>query len=443
MLIDGASVKPVHLVVLAICFLTAMVDGLDNQAIGYSAPAIAADLGIPLSRFGGVFSAGLAGTLVGAILFGRIADKIGRRRTLIFCTAVFGVLTVTNAYARSVTELGLLRFIGGLGLGGAMPCFLTHVAEFAPKARRALATGILWCGYPMGAGVGGLIGSYVLAHQGWRPMFYIGGGLALAVALIQWLFLPESPQFLVAKGAGRERIARVVGRLMPELDLANTNFVAEPSTGRRTAVRELFAGGRGVATVLLWTGLFMTFTLTTSVYLWMPGLFKTAGIPVATAALIFAIANFASLPSQVASGYLLDRLGPFRVLPATYALLAMLLVALAFSLKSVAMVAVIMVAIGFMQGPGIAGLLYLATSIYPSAIRSTGTGFAVGFGRSGQIAASLIVGWMVASGLGAPRIIGSMSLVPLISLISVVGLGMALRSLRVSGVGGEIAQRAV
>jgi AAHS family 4-hydroxybenzoate transporter-like MFS transporter len=427
-LTDEARIRPIHVLVLSICFLTAIVDGFDNQAIGFSAPAIAATLGFPLSRFGVVFTAGLLGLVTGAAALGRLADKIGRRRTLILCTALFAVLTAATPLARTLKELTFLRFACGLGLGGAMPCFLTLVSEYAPKTRKALATALLWCGYPVGGVIGGLVGSQFLSHNAWQAIFHLGGGFALLVAVLQGLLLPESLQFLALRGTQPERIKRVAARLAPELDLEGVQFVADAPSGKRAGLRDVFSGGRAIPTVLLWVPLFMTFMVTTSTVLWMPGLLKTAGVPIATTALIQALGNFATLPSMTVVGYILDKVGPYRVLPVTYGALALSFGVLAFSLKSVPIIAAAVVLIGFLQGPGISGMLYLATSIYPSQVRSTGVGLAMSIGRSGQVAASLLIGWIVAQGVTISGTFLSMGVPPVIALVGVALLGLNLRA---------------
>ena len=424
---ENATLRPIHLAILAICFFTAVVDGLDNQAIGFSAPAISADLAIPVSRFGLIFSAGLIGTLVGAVMMGRLADRFGRRRILISCTVLFAILTAATPIARNVWEFSVVRFLGGVGLGGAMPCFLTLVAEFAPKSRKALATGIIWCGYPTGGVVGGLIGSQILSRDGWQEVFYIGGGVAALAAVLQWWSLPESMQYLALSGRHSEELRRTAGRLAPDMD-DEVVLVAERVIGNRAGMGEVFAEGRTASTILLWIPIFMTFTITTCTVLWLPGLFKAAGMPVGTAALMLAIGNFATLPSQVASGYLLDRIGPFRVLPIAYGALALSFVGLAATLKIIPAVAAAMITIGFLQGPGIAGMLFLATTIYPPEIRSTGVGLAMGVGRSGQVVASLVVGAMIAGGLTPSVTIRSMAAAPVIALVCVILLGVSLRN---------------
>jgi AAHS family 4-hydroxybenzoate transporter-like MFS transporter len=323
-------------------------------------------------------------------------------------------------FARTVTELSLLRFAGGFGLGGAMPCFLTLVSEYAPKARKALATGLLWCGYPTGGVIGGLIGHQLLPSHGWRAIFYLGGGLAFLVAVVQWLWLPESLQFMALHDAKPQRINRVAAQLVPGLNLAGVRLVADAPSGERARVREVFSEGRAIPTLLLWIPLFLTFMMTTFMVLWMPGLLKTAGMPIATAALMLALGNFSSLPSQAMAGYFLDKVGPYRVLPLVYVALAIAFAILAFSMNVVPVVAATMVLIGFLQGPGITGMLYLTTSLYPSRVRSTGVGLAMGVGRSGQVVGSLLIGWIVAQGVAVQWTVLGMSIAPLIALVCVI-----------------------
>lgn len=424
---DEAKLRPIHLVVLSICFLTSVVDGLDNLAIGYTAPAIAADLHISTADLGGVFSAGTFGTLIGSVTLGRLADGIGRRGALMICTLLFAVLTAVTPLAGTVMELVILRFAAGLGLGGAMPCLITLVSEYAPKRRKAFAAGLLWCGYPTGGVIGGLLGSQILKHDGWHAIFYVGGGLALLVVALQWLFLPESIQFLASRGDKTNRIRRLVHRLDPAFDFEGVELKSNAAPGAKAKLGAVFAEGRAVPTVLLWLPLFLTFMMTTFMVLWMPSLLKMSGMPIETTALIQALGNLASLPSMAAAGFFLDKVGPLRVLPFTYGALALAFALLAVSLNFVPVVAISVVLIGFLQGPGIAGMIFLSAWIYPSEIRSTGVGLAMGIGRSGQVVGSLVIGWIVAQGVSASGTVLAMCLAPVGALVSVLLLGWALR----------------
>jgi AAHS family 4-hydroxybenzoate transporter-like MFS transporter len=431
-LTDGARIRPIHILVIAICFATAVVDGLDNQVIGFSAPAIAADLGLPLSAFGVIFSAGTIGTLIGAMVFGRLADRIGRQRALTLYTALFAVLTMATPLARNVVELSVLRFAGGLGLGGAMPVFLTLVSEYAPRSRRALATGVLWCGYPTGGMIGSLLGSQVVSRYGWETMFFIGGGLAVMTAILQWAMLPESMHFLALKGGQDDRIRRIAAQVEPEMDLTQARFEADTPVGERATVGEVFADGRTTATLLLWAPLFLIFMLTNFFVLWSPGLLKSAGMPLSTAALMVALNNFAAIPSQAATGYFIDRFGPYRLVPIGFALFAVVIAVLSFSLTVVPIVSVAMLLIGLLQGPCVAGMLFFATSVYPSKVRATGVGLAMGIGRSGQVIGAIVIGAALARGAAPHWVFLAMSLPPLIALVCVILLGVRLRATVIS-----------
>jgi MFS transporter, AAHS family, 4-hydroxybenzoate transporter len=430
-LAEKSRVTGFHLQILAVCFATAVVDGLDNQVIGFSATSISAALHIPLSAFGAVFSAGTTGALLGAASLGMLADRMGRQKALMLCTLLFTAFTLITPLARSAPELIGLRFMAGLGLGGAMPGFLTLVSEYAPRSRRALATGVLWSGYAVGGMTGGLIGSFVLPHFGWKAMFFLGGGLAFAVALAQWRLLPESLQFLVLRSKADARIMALARRLAPGLDVSQVEFIADkPALGQpKGTLVEIFSDGRALSTVLLWVPLFFTFMIANFFVLWSPALFKTAGLSLSTAALMVALNNFATVPSQAVSGYLIDKTSPFRLLPVAYGLMSLVIGILAFSLHATPLVAIAMLSIGFLQGPGLAGMLFLATSIYPARIRSTGVGWATGVGRSGQIVGALVIGGLVARGVAPNWIIFGMCAPPLLALICILLLGVAVRRL--------------
>ena len=402
--------------------------------LGYTAQELAASLHIPLAAFGPIFSAGLVGLLVGAILAGRLADRIGRRRTLIICTLAFSFLTVLTPLAHSAIELISFRFIAGLGLGGAMPSFLTLVSEYAPRQPQG------FCRRPAVVRLSGrrhdrraawiaaypalrLAGHVLHRRRGWRGR----------MRALQALFIPESLQFLALRGSSRERILAIAAKILPERDFRRARFTADATTGSKPSVRDVFAEGRMGQTLLLWLPLFLTFWTTTFFVNWAPTLFKASGMPAAAAALMVALNNFATLPSQATTGYLIDRVGPFRVLPITYALLALSIVGLGLATPQVPWVALCMLLSGFLMGPGIAGMVYLATAIYPSKIRSTGTGLAMGVGRSGQVFSSLAIGGLVGAGLPAQRIIMLMCAPSLIAIGCVILLGMRLRSLRPAG----------
>lgn len=425
-ILEEAAIRPIHLQIIAACFVTAVVDGLDNQVVGFTAQAIRQDLHIKLAAFGTIFSAGTAGALVGAILLGRLADWIGRRRALLVSTLLFAMLTVATIGARTVGELAALRFAAGLGLGGAMPCFLTLVSEYAPRRRKALAMGLLWCGYPVGGVLGGLIGSQLVGRYGWQAMFLLGGGLAVLVAGVQLLLVPESLLFLVRKGGRSRQIRKVLARIGPAASFSDIDLDPDTPASAKTSFAEVFADGRLAATLLLWAPLFCTFGMTTFFVLWAPALLKSTGMSVPQAAVMVALNNLATLPSQATTGLLVDRMGPFKVLPVTYALLGVAIISLGLFAPTLGATAICMALGGFLLGPGIAGALYLATSIYPSSVRSSGAGLAMGVGRSGQVVVSLVIGAVLAHGAVPRTIIFGMIALPIVALSAILALGFVL-----------------
>ena len=422
--LDNAGLQPFHFLILGICFMTSLVDGLDTQAIGFSAPAIAHAHGLPLASFGIIFSANTIATLLGAALLGPLADRLGRRPMLMVCTIIIAIFTALTPHGDTVVELSIIRFIGGIGLGGAIPCYLTLVSEYAPKKHKGFATGLLWAGYPLGGMIGALLGSYYLAAGGWEMIFYIGGALALLAALLQFMFLPESLHVLVAQSTSKSQNHRIARKLYPERTDTDFEFSTDTKKTKTAPIADVFSEQRTYPTILIWVALFMTFMLTKFMVLWMPGLLEAAGMTLSTAALMLALANFASLPSMIASGFLLDRVGPYRVLPVAYGLLAIAIGVLAVSLSALPVVAATVVVIGFLQGPGIAGMLHITASQYPLKIRSSGVGLAMGVGRSGQVASSAIVGWLLVLGFGVRPTVMVMAIPPLVALICVVMLGV-------------------
>jgi MFS transporter, AAHS family, 4-hydroxybenzoate transporter len=429
-LIDNSAFGSFQRLVVAICFATAVVDGIDNQMIGFSSTAIAATLHIPLSAFGAIFSAGTIGGLIGAALLGTLADRIGRKKALLICTILFATLTMATPLARSTSELFALRLVAGLGLGGAMPGFITLVSEYSPTPRRAFAIGLLWCGYPVGGLAGGLIGSQLIPLYGWQAMFFLGGGLAFIAAALQLRMLPESLHYLVRQNGTQERIKRIAERLAPAVDFTNVEFQqarAQPKQNR-TGVLDIFSEGRGPSTILLWICMFCTFLITNFFVLWAPALLKSTGFAISTVALMIAFHNFAAIPGQVGSGYLLDRISPFRLLPVGLGISALFTVGLSLWLHETPFVATAIVAIGLLQGGGVAGTLYVVTASYPPAIRSTGVGWATGIGRSGQIVGALLVGNLVGKGVSPNSIFLGMSAPFLIAIGCLLVLGIIYSS---------------
>jgi len=404
-LIETRPVGRAQWMVIGLCAFVAMLDGLDLQSIGLAAPAMGAQLHIGPQAFGVVFSTALAGLALGAFLLGPLADRVGRKRVLVAATFCFGVFTLATACAGDLRTLLAFRFLTGLGLGGAMPSFISLASEYVPKARRAAIVSLLWAGFPLGGVIGGLLGSRIIPAYGWQSLFIVGGVLPIVLAMILAMALPESVSFLVAAGRPGDQIGRALRRIFPDLSITgDTRFELVGNTAARASVLELFRSGRSAGTLLLWVSFFFTFMILVTNSAWSPILLRRVGIAPEQSALALALFNFGSLFGSAAAGMLLNKFGALRVLPSTLALGALAYVAVGWSAPSLGAVMTSEGLFGLLLGCGSSGLIALSAITYPIAIRSTGVGWATGIGRLGSVAGPLAVGQMAGAQWEVPTV---------------------------------------
>src|ERR1700679_923977 len=242
-----------QLKLLLTCAAVLFLDGFDTQAIGYVAPALAREWGLTKAALGPVFSAGLFGLMIGALLFGPLADRIGRRKIIIFSTLAFGIGTLVTAFVQDVNTLLAIRFLTGLGLGGAMPNTIALTSEFSPHRRRATMVMMMFCGFSVGAALGGFLAAGLIPYFGWRSVFIVGGAAPLLLVPVLALKLPESVRFLALTGRANARVAQLLAFINPNAKFATaTRFVVHEPELVGIPVLHLFKAGRTLATLLLW-----------------------------------------------------------------------------------------------------------------------------------------------------------------------------------------------
>src|SRR6202051_4797203 len=218
--IDSQPVGGFQIKLLLTCAAVLFLDGFDTTALGFVAPSLAQGWGLSVSAVGRVFSAGLFGLLLGALVFGPLADRIGRRKIIIFSTLAFGIGALATAFVQDLNTLLAIRFLTGLGLGGAMPNTIAMTSEFSPHRRRATMVMIMFCGFSAGAALGGLLAAALIPHFGWRSVFVVGGVAPLLLVPILALRLPESVRFLALAGGANERVAQLLAFVAPNAALA-------------------------------------------------------------------------------------------------------------------------------------------------------------------------------------------------------------------------------
>lgn len=423
--IDAQPVQRGQVVLLALCAAVLFADGFDTQAIGYVAPAIGQAWHLPRGALGPVFSASLFGLMLGALLLGPVADRVGRKRIIIGSTVAFGLCTLLTVLATGTASLMAIRFVTGFGLGGAMPNAVALTAEFSPHRRRATMVMTMFAGFSVGAAVGGLIAAALIPLGGWQSVFLVGGAAPLLLAPWLAFSLPESARFLLATGAPAERVQRSLQTVFPR-QAVPARFAPGLEERAGNPLPVLFTEGRGTATVLLWVVFFASLLDLYFLSNWLPSVLAELGATVSLAAVIGAMLQVGGLVGVASLGMLVDRFS-FRALAVTYAAAAVAVAAIGQSGHSVAAVTVAIFAAGFCIVGGQTAANALAAGLYPTGARATGVGWALGVGRVGSIAGPLIGGALLALRWGPEPLFLLAALPPLLAAGAAVALGRVAR----------------
>lgn len=357
--------------VLGVCLLIAALEGYDIQAFGVAAPKFVKELALSASEQGWAASAAMIGLVVGSIVGGWAADRVGRKLVLLVSVAAFGLFSFATAYSVDYPTLLLARLVTGLGFGGALPNLIIVASEINPAKSRAGTIMTVFGGLPAGGAVVSLIARSA-PEMDWRTIFMIGGVLPIVVAPLVYFLLPETrPQ-------------------EKELD--------------RRVLPALFGDGKAAATLLLWTAFLMTLVVMYLMLNWLPTLVVAKGLTPtdgATASLSF---NLASVAGAVLLGAAIDRAGFRWPLLAIYVLLAAALLGLAHATAAAGIMA-FAGAVGFFVCGGQYALYAIAPSLYPPQVRAAGSGAAVGVGRLGSIIGPLLAGELRAAGMSAETVL--------------------------------------
>ena len=411
-----------QIITVTICGMVNLLDGLDTQSIGVVAPLIAKSLGLPMTSLGMVFSAALFGATLGALSFGPIADRVGRRSMLIFSTFLFGVFTLMTAQAGSYETLLAYRFLAGLGLGGATPCFITLTSEYTPRHLRATVVGVLWSCFPLGGMLGGFLNAWVLAHFGWQTVFWIGGSVPFLVGLAVIAYVPESARFLMANDAAPARVARIITRMFPGEADSNTRFTAREEHIGGISVAHLFMEGRALSTSLLWIPLFMGFGALAVAVLWTPSLLNLAGMSPSNTAVVIAFMGLGGFIGSAAGGRILDKTGLLGGAVPGLVLGAVAVGSYGIAASNIVAISIAGLLVNALLSLGTTAGLAMAAALYPTAIRSTGVGWAMGAGRCGQVVAPLVAGMVLAMGWSPSQMMELIAAGPVIGALAMWAL---------------------
>src|SRR5450432_3767078 len=416
---------------LLTCAAVLFLDGFDTQAIGYVAPALAKEWGLTKSALGPVFSAGLFGLMIGALVFGPLADRIGRKKIIIFSTLAFGIGALITALVQDASTLIAIRFLTGLGLGGAMPNAIALTAEFNPRRRRATMVMIMFCGFSVGAALGGLLASALIPNFGWRSVFVVGGLAPLALVPILARRLPESVRFLALTGRAQERVAELLWSISPRAVFAPaTQFVVHEPELTGIPVLHLFRDGRTLVTLLLWVVFFMSLLDLYFLSNWLPTVLNDLGASVSEAAVIGSMLQVGGVVGTFALGSIIDRFS-FRALTLVYFGAVFAVGAIGQLGQSVVFVTMAIFVAGFCIVGGQTAANALAAGFYPTAVRATGVGWALGIGRVGSIVGPLVGGVLLAQKWSPAAVFMAAAGAAFCAALAAFSLG------RIAGMGGS------
>lgn len=426
--VDNSRIGGLQISLYILCAACLILDGFDVQATGYVAAALSKDLALNGTEFSYVASAGLVGILLGALLCGGLGDKYGRRPVLIAATLVFSLLTLLTGFAQSLTQLIVLRVLAGIGLGGIMPNVVALVGEYSPKRHRAFLMMFISNGFNVGAVLGGFASRWLIPEYGWRAVFYFGGIVPIFIALLMYWKLPESLQFLAVKGQRSGMLREWLLRIDPRLSLSDaTRYVVPETPSAGAPVGQLFEQGRAAGTTLLWIINFMNLVNIYFLSQWLPRVFTDAGFNPTDAIWIGTTLQIGGSIGTLLLGWLIGKYGYISVLTPSFGLGVIAVALIGQEMPLNTLFTVVFVA-GFCIVGGQAGLNALAASFYPTDLRSTGIGYALGIGRVGGIVAQPVAGGLVDRGWVARQLLLAAAIPATVTVLGLIGMGRQLKA---------------
>jgi AAHS family 4-hydroxybenzoate transporter-like MFS transporter len=389
-LIDESQWTPYQRALVGMTALAVVFDGFDNQLLGVALPSIMADWRSPRATFAPVVSVGYLGMMLGGAVAGIAGDRLGRRVAIVLSMLLFGATTAAVALAGSVTTLAVLRFVAGVGLGGAIPNAAALAAEYVPLERRPLAVTLTIVCVPLGGVLAGLVAVPALPALGWRGLFALGGIVPCLAALAFVWMLPESPRFLARHPHRWPELVRLLQRMGHQVD-ADASFAdrteqyADAAHSRAT----LLARGLAGDTVALWAAFFSCLLAVYLGFSWLPSILASGGLSSTVASTSLTVFNLGGVAGAIAAGALIPRLGSRRPLVTMAAGAAagasVLSVTPIAPQSSVLWILVLLTVTGGLINAVQTTMYALAASIYPARVRATGVGTATAIGRTGAI----------------------------------------------------------
>jgi benzoate transport len=412
--ISSAAMSRLQIIAVAMTVVMNALDGFDVLSISFASPGIAAEWGIDRAALGIVLSMELIGMAIGSVLLGGVADKIGRRPTMLGCLILMAVGMFAATTVHGLIDLSLWRVATGFGIGGLLASTNAIAAEFSNFRRRNLSVSLMAIGYPIGAVVGGLIAAQLLRGRDWRSVFYFGAAVtALSIPLVV-VYVPESVHWLTQKQplGALEKINRTLKRMGHDVVAALPTISAEV---RRRSIADIFAPGLIAITVLVSVAYFFHIISFYFILKWVPKIVVDMGFKASAAAGVLVWTNVGGALGGAVLGLLALR---FSIKPLTIAVMllsAVMVTVFGRTAPDLQRLSIICACTGFCTNAAIVGMYAIFAQAFPTHVRAFGTGFAIGFGRGGSVLAPIVAGFLFKAGYGLPVVAFTMGLGSLIA----------------------------
>jgi benzoate transport len=416
-IIAKSPMSAIQIAVVAITIGLNALDGFDVLAISFASPGIARAWGIDRAVLGFVLSMELIGMGIGSIFIGGVADKIGRRRTLLGCLAVMCLGMIMATRAKGVYDLSMWRVFTGLGIGGMLAAINAVAAEFSNARRRSLNVSLMAIGYPIGAVVGGSISALLLKQGDWQVVFEFGAAATAAfIPLVFWM-VPESISWLCRRqpAGALTGVNRSLGRMghppVEELPVISAE-------ARKRSVLDIFSPQLLRVTVLVTLAYFLHITTFYFILKWVPKIVVDMGFTPSSAAGVLVWANVGGATGGAVLGLLSLRFGLKHLTMIVLVMSTLMVAVFGHGQANLSQLSLVCAVAGFFTNAGVVGLYGIFAQVFPTHVRATGTGFAVGFGRGGAMLAPIIAGYLFHAGYGLEFVAVAMGVGSLIAAIA-------------------------
>jgi benzoate transport len=397
-ILDRSAMSALQVAAVGICIFLNALDGFDILSISFASPGIAAEWAINPAALGVVLGMELFGMAVGSIALGGLADRIGRRPTILSCLLLMTAGMYSASLVTSVNQLLLARFVTGLGIGGMLASTNAMTAEFSNAKRRNLAVLLMAAGYPVGAILGGSVSTMLVASFDWRAIFVFGAACTAFAFVLSWLALPESIDYLATSRPANalERINALLSRMGHQAIARLPNVVDAPT--RRSGLALLLSPELRVSTMLLTIAYFAHIMTFYYILKWIPQIVVGMGYAPSTAGSVLVWANVGGATGAVLLGLLSNRFGLRRMIMVMLVLASVMVTVFGIGYADLTQLALVSAITGFFTNAGVVGFYPLMASVFPADVRAGGTGLVIGVGRGGAALGPVIAGLLFAGG---------------------------------------------